>query len=388
MQPPTEIPMFPACQTNRIRLAADNATRSVEVCNRELNCSASLLLTILLVIQMANVWKIAPGEHAEDWEVFRENGCVGLGWELPDYRKFGGEDEVLSALEQKFGKNKKGYGKGAATMIWRFVDVIKRSDIVVASEGYNRVVGIGVVHSDYLAPKSRQNPIRDDTSTHRYHVRLVNWLITKPVELPGDRFFVQPTLWPLKAGKVDQIKQQYLRTYPDDSEVKERLERLFSDIRPRRLPPTAPRPMSVAPVAGKADKLRDWLEENERLAGGLPPANLATKAAEANPDARKVTSVTVVYVRDSYVAAEAKRLANGNCDLCGEGSPFYSEDGRPYLESHHVIWLAHDGRDALDNVVALCPNCHRKMHVRNEDTDVAKLHRKIVSRSAETPPDK
>src|SRR6266852_3180102 len=74
----------------------------------------------------------------------------------------------------------------------------------VPNQGYNRVVGIGVIASEYLAPTSKQNPIRNDETTHRHHVRLVTWLITEPVHLPGSRFFVQSTLWPLEKEKLDQ----------------------------------------------------------------------------------------------------------------------------------------------------------------------------------------
>src|SRR5207302_1576502 len=62
---------------------------------------------------------------------------------------------------------------------------------------------------------------------HRHHVREVQWVITKPVNLDGDRFFVQSTLWPLEAEKVGRIRQAYLDAYPDDSEIGASLARLF-----------------------------------------------------------------------------------------------------------------------------------------------------------------
>ncbi|WP_083791491.1 HNH endonuclease [Chlorobium ferrooxidans] len=55
-------------------------------------------------------------------------------------------------------------------------------------------------------------------------------------------------------------------------------------------------------------------------------------------------------------------------------------NGDPYLESHHVIWLSRDGRDSVDNVVALCPNCHRKMHIRDEKIDREVLITRIADR--------
>ncbi len=100
----------------------------------------------------------------------------------------------------------------------------------------------------------------------------------------------------------------------------------------------------------------------------------------ANPVPRKVESKCTLYIRDSDVAASAKKLADGICDLCRCLAPFLSANGDPYLESHHVIWLSRDGRDSVDNVVALCPNCHRKMHIRDEKIDRDVLITRIADR--------
>lgn len=77
--------------------------------------------------------------------------------------------------------------------------------------------------------------------------------------------------------------------------------------------------------------------------------------------------------RDPFVSEYVKRRAHGICDLCDLPAPFKDKKGRPYLESHHVIWLANDGADTIENAVALCPNCHRKMHSLNLEEDVTAL---------------
>lgn len=50
-----------------------------------------------------------------------------------------------------------------------------------------------------------------------------------------------------------------------------------------------------------------------------------------------------------------------------------SKDGKPYFECHHIDWISKGGSDSNENTVALCPNCHRKMHVLNDPKDVEKL---------------
>jgi 5-methylcytosine-specific restriction protein A len=82
------------------------------------------------------------------------------------------------------------------------------------------------------------------------------------------------------------------------------------------------------------------------------------------------------------VAELVKRRANGYCQLCVRPAPFKTANGEPYLESHHIIWLPEGGQDSIDNIVAPCPNCHRKMHMLNMGTDVQ--HLKTVASVVET----
>lgn len=56
------------------------------------------------------------------------------------------------------------------------------------------------------------------------------------------------------------------------------------------------------------------------------------------------------------------KRCGGICELCKESAPFFTKYGDPYLESHHVTPLSAGGVDHMDNIIALCPNCHRKVH--------------------------
>ncbi len=85
------------------------------------------------------------------------------------------------------------------------------------------------------------------------------------------------------------------------------------------------------------------------------------------------SSISNLRKRNPYLPEKAKRRANGICQLCQERAPFTDKKGRPYLEAHHIIPLADDGPDTLENMVALCPNCHRKMHVLCRKEDIIAL---------------
>lgn len=81
--------------------------------------------------------------------------------------------------------------------------------------------------------------------------------------------------------------------------------------------------------------------------------------------------------RNPDVVEYTLRRAKGICDLCQQEAPFAKKDGTLYLEVHHVIRLAKEGPDHIYNTVALCPNCHRKMHVVDSKKDKKKLEQKI-----------
>ena len=87
----------------------------------------------------------------------------------------------------------------------------------------------------------------------------------------------------------------------------------------------------------------------------------------------KNTTTTALYQRDKVIAEHAKRMASGKCMLCGITLDYDDSQGRPYLESHHIIPLSEGGADSWDNVAALCPNCHRKMHIAKRKEDQEKL---------------
>ena len=78
---------------------------------------------------------------------------------------------------------------------------------------------------------------------------------------------------------------------------------------------------------------------------------------------KQVTVNTVVYKRNPDVVAGALIRAKGYCERCKKIAPFSrKKDNSPYLEVHHIVPLSIGGEDSLENVIALCPNCHREKH--------------------------
>lgn len=88
---------------------------------------------------------------------------------------------------------------------------------------------------------------------------------------------------------------------------------------------------------------------------------------EASLVAEKVLlrSNTLIQLREFIIDR-----ANGVCQLCNKQAPFLDIKGKPYLETHHVKPMKNGGEHAPNNMVALCPNCKKKMGVNPSKTDL------------------
>jgi 5-methylcytosine-specific restriction protein A len=93
-----------------------------------------------------------------------------------------------------------------------------------------------------------------------------------------------------------------------------------------------------------------------------------TQTGSGSGGGSSTSTTRTSYSRSEVVKRYAKRVADGLCQGCGEEAPFIDEDGEPFLEVHHLYRRSDGGADDPDNVIALCPNCHRRVH-HGEDGD-------------------
>lgn len=111
-----------------------------------------------------------------------------------------------------------------------------------------------------------------------------------------------------------------------------------------------------------------------KVATASKAAPQAAQPPLGNPHPPRDLSDSTGFRRCPDVAAWARRHAKGICVLCQQPAPFVSQFGEPYLEVHHVYPLGEGGPDIVENVVALCPNCHRRAHFSKETSAIrAKL---------------
>jgi 5-methylcytosine-specific restriction protein A len=109
----------------------------------------------------------------------------------------------------------------------------------------------------------------------------------------------------------------------------------------------------------------DWATGDAMLTRGVPAMVFVDQFSTASDDGVQAPEKRVVeasvFVRSADVRRRVLLRANGVCELCGEKG-FTTVAGQVYLETHHVVPLSEGGADSVSNVVALCPNDHRRAH--------------------------
>ncbi|PTS79990.1 hypothetical protein DBR33_00125 [Stenotrophomonas sp. HMWF022] len=103
------------------------------------------------------------------------------------------------------------------------------------------------------------------------------------------------------------------------------------------------------------------------------PARIMARALGVAPSGNKKIVQRSVYERNPWVVAGALLRAGGKCEVedC-EVSLFLRDDGSPYLEVHHIEPLSDGGPDVLENVAAICPMCHRRLHHGSDRSAISK----------------
>jgi 5-methylcytosine-specific restriction protein A len=119
--------------------------------------------------------------------------------------------------------------------------------------------------------------------------------------------------------------------------------------------------------------LQKVVEARAKSTRKLSDAEVLARARKAPQKVGSRSATLTQFQRNEWVAENAYRRARGKCELCSEPAPFKDRKGDPYLEVHHVQRLADGGPDTVENTVALCPNCHRKMHSLNLKADQQSL---------------
>ncbi|MDD4401873.1 MAG: winged helix-turn-helix domain-containing protein, partial [Desulfitobacteriaceae bacterium] len=120
-------------------------------------------------------WIYAPGNNSSKWEEFYSQGIMGIEWdEMGDLKKYPSRDAMKTEMKKLYGTEYSYINSTLAT--WQFTNVIQAGDIVYAKKGTRKVIGRGVVESDYVF----------DAARNEYkHIRKIKWTHHGEWEHPG-----------------------------------------------------------------------------------------------------------------------------------------------------------------------------------------------------------
>jgi hypothetical protein len=87
----------------------------------------------------------------------------------------------------------------------------------------------------------------------------------------------------------------------------------------------------------------------------------------------------LTYRRNAAVVVECKERDNYSCRACGFAMRV---NGRSIVECHHLVQLAHGGErvTSIDDLVSLCPNCHRVAHTSIPPLPLEEIAKLVKSR--------
>ena len=152
-------------------------------------------------------WIYSPGENSIKWEEFYNNGVMGIGWgDIGDLTLFKSKNDMRLAITEKVDQSTS--NKNAAHATWQFVHEMKPGDIIFVKKGMYKLVGRGVVESDYYFDDSVEDSYKN--------LRKVNW--THNGEWPHPGQAVMKTLTDI-TSYTEYVKELSLLFQEDDDVV-------------------------------------------------------------------------------------------------------------------------------------------------------------------------
>lgn len=163
-------------------------------------------------IKETNYWIYSPGDNASMWDEFYKSGIMGIGWDdVTDLKGFSSKEEIKEYMKKVYDPS---YSyKNNAHCLWQFANEIKVGDVIFVKKGMHKIIGKGIVTSDYIYDTSR--------STYK-HIRKVDWQNNGEWEHPGQA--VMKTLTNISA--YPDYVQKLLALFAEDTseEVSEQKE--------------------------------------------------------------------------------------------------------------------------------------------------------------------
>jgi len=90
----------------------------------------------------------------------------------------------------------------------------------------------------------------------------------------------------------------------------------------------------------------------------LDKEELLNKIADCENNSSEIITVKgKTYKRHNYLMVQIKKYRDYKCQFCSTKIP--KSNGDYYIEACHIKAKSEGGKDRLDNILILCPNCHK-----------------------------
>ncbi|MEO3945280.1 AAA family ATPase [Gorillibacterium sp. CAU 1737] len=120
-------------------------------------------------------WLYAPGSDSFMWSEFYKDRIMAIEWdEMGDLRQYPSKNAVKAKMKEVYGDKYSYTNSVLAT--WQFANELKPGDIVYVKRGRQKIVGRGIIESDY-----RYDSLRKSFK----HIRSVNWTHYGEWDYPG-----------------------------------------------------------------------------------------------------------------------------------------------------------------------------------------------------------
>ncbi|WP_019132002.1 AAA family ATPase [Peptoniphilus obesi] len=165
-------------------------------------------------VKDVDYWIYSPGDNASMWEEFYNLGIMGIGWdEVKDLKNFTSKEEIKECMKKVYDPS---YSyRNDAHCLWQFVKDMKVGDIVFAKKGRYKIIGKGVVTSDYFY---------DDKRKSYKHIRKINWQDKGEWEHPGQAVMKTLTCISSYPDYVKQLLDLFVedigKEIPEQREIK------------------------------------------------------------------------------------------------------------------------------------------------------------------------
>jgi len=112
------------------------------------------LLNVVNNSESVRYWLYSPGENANLWTEFYEQGIMGLGWDyLGDLNNYSTKEEIKLKLQET--ENTTDSKKNDVAANFEFKNSINIGDVVIVKKGRSELLGYGIVKSDYFYDTQR-----------------------------------------------------------------------------------------------------------------------------------------------------------------------------------------------------------------------------------------